>query len=111
MTKRRDVRRGENAAILLSTRPAERPACCTSDQEKGKESSLTNGFFGKTTQRDPDGVSRFSSARKKTVSEPSRGTSAMSHTSAPGGHSLTQSTSGPKTSRRAPRNSGESPRA
>ena len=54
-------KRGEKAAILLSTRPAERPAFWTSPQEKGKDSSARNGFLGKTTQSAPAGASVTSS--------------------------------------------------
>ena len=69
------------------------------------------GFFGKTTQRDPDGVSRFSRPRKSAEREPSAGTSAMSQACVPGGHCATLSTSGPNVWRRTLRNSGVSPRA
>src|SRR6266404_7087911 len=94
-TKRMEVRRVENAAILLSTRRAERPACWMSDHVKGNDISFMKGFFGKTTQRDPDGVSRFSKARKSVEREPSAGTSAMSQACVPGGHCATLSTIGP----------------
>src|SRR6266545_2282042 len=111
MTKRIEVRRGEKAAILLSTRPAESPALCTSIQLKGKESCSMNAFLGRTAQREPDGVRRFSIPRKKAGSDPSPGTSVMSHACFPGGHSRTHSTRGPKISRQVRRNSAEEPRA
>jgi hypothetical protein len=63
ITNRIEVRRGENAAILLSTRPADSPALCTSVHVNGKPSSSRNGFFGKATQSEPAGASRFSSSR------------------------------------------------
>ena len=46
-TNRIDVRRGEKAAILLSTRPAARPAFCTSSQRYGNPSSCEEGLLGK----------------------------------------------------------------
>src|SRR5262249_30555032 len=78
ITNRLEVRPAENAATLLPTRPAANPACWTSLQEKGKESSAANGFFGSTIQREPDGISRFSRSRKNVEREPSPGASAMS---------------------------------
>src|SRR5438876_10699362 len=110
MTKRIEVRRGEKAAILLSTRPAARPAFCTSIQAKGKPSSSMKGFFGKTAQREPEGINRFSRSWKNAESDPRAGTSAISQGCLPSGHASTHSTKGPKISRRVLRNSGEKPR-
>src|SRR5262249_29878407 len=107
ITKRIAVKRVEKAAILLSTRPQERPAFWTSDHPNGNASSAMYGFFGKTAQSEPAGVKRFSRPRKRAESEPAAGTSSMSQACFPVGQAATQSTRGPKVWRTVRRNSGE----
>ena len=69
-----------------------------------------NGFFGKTTQSDPDGVEPLFEVAEESRQRPVRRD--LRHQ--PGlravGHARTHSTSGPKISRIALRNSAESPR-
>src|SRR5262249_18314630 len=108
-TKRIEVSRGENAAILLSTSPADRPARCTSSHRNGTPSCARKGFFGKTAQSEPSLSMRVSRSRKNAESEPSPGTSTIIHGCLPEGIRSTRSTSGPKICRMVRMNSREEP--